>query len=45
MAGRLRPGVTLGADKGYDTQAFVAAPRAEGAPRTWRRTPRTAAVP
>src|SRR5215471_5065847 len=30
MAGRLRPGVTLGADKGYDTQDFVAALRAEG---------------
>jgi transposase len=30
MAGRLRPGVTLGADKGYDTQACVAALRAAG---------------
>src|SRR5262249_6459897 len=29
MAGPLRPGVTLGADKGYDTQDFVAALRAE----------------
>ena len=30
MAGRLRPGVTLGADKGYDTRDFVAELRAEG---------------
>jgi len=30
MAGRLRAGVTLGADKGYDTQGFVADLRAEG---------------
>jgi hypothetical protein len=30
MAGRLRPGVTLGADKGYDARAFIAELRAEG---------------
>ena len=30
MAGRLRRGVTLGADKGYDARDFVAELRAEG---------------
>jgi IS5 family transposase len=30
MAGRLRPGVTLGADKDYDARDFVAELRAEG---------------
>ncbi len=44
MATNLRPGATLGADKGYDVPGFVAALRHLGVTPTSRNTPRTAGV-
>ena len=45
MVRRLRPGATLGADKGYDTRDFIAALRARGITPHVAQTPRTGAVP